>query len=77
MRVFIITAIAALATIVSAAPDYKGACPVVGAMECQGQGFVTCDNSGWTYRKCGPGTTCYKLPETGGVYCGYPAHELI
>jgi hypothetical protein len=28
-----------------------------------------CDNSGWVYRACGEGTTCY--PKADGVFCGY------
>jgi len=72
----IFVALTTLIAAVSAAPQYEGSCPVVGAMECQGTGFITCDNSGWVYRDCGPGTTCYKL-DNGGVYCGYPARELV
>ena len=52
-----------------------GACPTVGAMQCCGTGFVTCDFSGWVFRQCGPGTTCYQLPAPGPLFCGYPVGQ--
>jgi hypothetical protein len=48
-----------------------GACPTVGEMKCCGSGFITCDDSGWVYRACGPGTACLQLPSPGPLYCGY------
>jgi len=76
MRSFLITAVTLIAGAV-ALPGYSGSCPTLGEMQCRGTGFVTCDNSGWVYRPCGPGMTCYKIPETGGVYCGYPAGKVL
>lgn len=52
-----------------------GACPTVGEMQCCGSGFITCDYSGWVYRDCGPGTTCYQLPAPGPLFCGWPAGQ--
>jgi hypothetical protein len=79
MRFSVVT-LAVLVATVSALPQSngqnEGPCPVIGAMECQGSGFITCDDSGWIYRDCGPGTTCYCIPETGGLFCGYPAKHL-
>ena len=73
MRSFLITIASLVAVAVALpSPQWEGSCPVLGEMCCEGTGFLTCDNDGWVYRDCGPGTTCYVLPETGGVYCGYP-----
>jgi hypothetical protein len=88
MKSFLISLLA-LALAVSAAPaphdkhdggDSQCACigttcDTIGDMQCCGTGFVTCDYSGWVYRDCGPGTTCYQLPAPGPLYCGYPAGE--
>jgi hypothetical protein len=88
MKSFLISLLA-LALAVSAAPapheirdggydqcDCIGyTCDTIGEMQCCGTGFVTCDYSGWVYRDCGPGTTCYQLPAPGPLFCGYPAGE--
>jgi len=88
MRSFLV-AVLALVAVVSAAPVAEpelearggnpcgivGACPTVGAMQCCGSGFITCDYSGWVYRNCGPGTTCYQLPAPGPLFCGWPAGQ--
>jgi hypothetical protein len=83
----IFLALIALVAAVSAAPapggnepppcpcGITGPCPTIGAMQCCDTGFVTCDYSGWVYRDCGPGTTCYQLPAPGPLFCGYPAGQ--
>jgi len=87
MRSFLVAllALVAVATAAPAAdPDHTkpgnpcglvGACPKVGLMKCCGSGFVTCDYSGWVFRECGPGTTCYQLPAPGPLFCGWPAGQ--
>ena len=79
MKSFIVITIVAFVAAVSALPGGQGGnpcglvgvCPTVGEMQCCGTGFVTCDYSEWVFRECGPGTTCYQLPASGPLFCGY------
>jgi hypothetical protein len=52
--------------------DYLGscvACPVEGAMECDGTGFRTCDHGIWVHRDCAPGTVCEPYGES--IVCSW------
>ena len=84
MKSFLISLLAlAVAVTAAPAPQYDGGdqcgcvgtCDTIGEMQCCGTGFVTCDYSGWVYRDCGPGTTCYQLPAPGPLFCGWPAGQ--
>ena len=44
-------------------------CPTIGEIKCCGSGFVTCDNVGYVFRNCGPGTLC--KDDGSGVFCGF------
>lgn len=41
-----------------------------GAYQCNGQGFLQCDNGKWVHKQCGSGTSCVQNGPNA-VYCDY------
>lgn len=54
-----------------AGPDVDAEPPCTdGTTKCNGTGFDTCNDGGWVYRDCAPGTAC--KPFNGTIVCDFP-----